>query len=149
MLGEWLRRINRRAEARTQLRSAFEFFSSMGANAFAARARRELAATGEKVRKRSEDHRTDLTSQEERIAELARQRRTNPEIGAELFLSARTVEWHLRNIFTKLDISFTPRSRRRAHTPQPGTRCPNAPGTTRLVVVCRGNAGSSLGPRRL
>ena len=120
--GEWLRRINRRAEARTQLRSAFEFFSAMGANAFAARARRELAATGEKVRKRSEDHSTDLTSQEERIAELARQRRTNPEIGAELFLSARTVEWHLRNIFTKLDISsrrdldaaLTRRSRARA-----------------------------------
>jgi DNA-binding CsgD family transcriptional regulator len=103
--GEWLRRQNRRVDARAQLRSAFDVFSSMGATAFAERARRELAVTGERVRKRSEDHSTALTSQEERIAELARERRTNPEIGAELFLSARTVEWHLRNIFTKLRIS--------------------------------------------
>jgi DNA-binding CsgD family transcriptional regulator len=103
--GEWLRRQNRRVDARVQLRSAFEVFSTMGADAFAERARHELVVTGEKVRKRSEDHSTDLTSQEERIAELARQRLTNPEIGAELFLSARTVEWHLRNIYIKLDIS--------------------------------------------
>jgi DNA-binding NarL/FixJ family response regulator len=77
----------------------------MGAEAFAERARRELQATGEKVRKRSEDTRTDLTPQEEEIAQLAREGRTNPEIGAQLFIGSRTVEWHLRKVFAKLDIS--------------------------------------------
>jgi DNA-binding NarL/FixJ family response regulator len=77
----------------------------MGANAFAERARRELHTTGEKVRRHREDLGAELTPQEEEIAPLARARRTNPEIGAELFLSARTVEWHLRNIFTRLDIT--------------------------------------------
>jgi DNA-binding CsgD family transcriptional regulator len=77
----------------------------MGANAFADRARRELEAIGEKVDTHREDLGAALTPQEHQIAQLARTRRTNPEIGAELFLSARTVEWHLRNIFTKLDIS--------------------------------------------
>jgi DNA-binding CsgD family transcriptional regulator len=103
--GEWLRRKNRRVDARVQLRPAFDAFASMGANAFGERARRELQATGEKVRKRQQDQRTDLTPQEEQIAQLARERRTNPEIGAQLFLSARTVEWHLRKIFSKLGIS--------------------------------------------
>ena len=77
----------------------------MGADGFAARARRELLATGEKVRKRRDDTRDELTPQEEYIARLARDGRTNPEIGAELFISARTVEWHLRKVFTKLGIS--------------------------------------------
>jgi ATP/maltotriose-dependent transcriptional regulator MalT len=104
--GEWLRRQNRRVDARTQLRPAFDAFASMGANAFGERARRELAATGEKVRKRRVDPGAELTPQEEQIAQLARERRTNPEIGAQLFLSARTVEWHLRKIFTKLNISW-------------------------------------------
>jgi DNA-binding CsgD family transcriptional regulator len=103
--GEWLRRENRRLEAREQLRLAFEAFTSMGAHAFGERARRELVATGEKVRKRDDSTRADLTPQEEEIAQLARERRTNPEIGAQLFLSARTVEWHLRKVFAKLDIS--------------------------------------------
>ena len=103
--GEWLRRTDRRAEASTQLRAAFDAFSAMGANAFADRARRELEATGEKVRTYREDPGLELTPQEHQIAQLARTRRTNPEIGAELFLGARTVEWHLRNIFTKLGIS--------------------------------------------
>lgn len=103
--GEWLRRGNRRVEAREQLRLAFEAFTSMGAHAFGVRARRELVATGEKVRKRDDSTRADLTPQEEEIAQLARERRTNPEIGAQLFLSARTVEWHLRKVFAKLDIS--------------------------------------------
>ena len=103
--GEWLRRENRRIEARIQLRSAFDAFASMGAEAFAERARRELQATGEKVRKRSEDTRTDLTPQEEEIAQLAREGRTNSEIGAQLFIGRRTVEWHLRKVFAKLDIS--------------------------------------------
>jgi DNA-binding CsgD family transcriptional regulator len=77
----------------------------MGANGFAERARRELLATGEKARRRSAPSASELTPQEEQIAQLARDRRTNVEIGAQLFLSARTVEWHLRQIFTKLDIS--------------------------------------------
>jgi len=77
----------------------------MGANAFGERARRELEATGVEVRKRQRSQRAELTPQEEEIAQLARERRTNPEIGAELFLSARTVEWHLRKIFTKLGVS--------------------------------------------
>ena len=103
--GEWLRRTDRRAEAGTQLRAAFDAFAAMGANAFAGRARLELEATGAKVRTYREDPGVELTPQEHQIAQLARTRRTNPEIGAELFLSARTVEWHLRNIFTKLAIS--------------------------------------------
>ena len=77
----------------------------MGAEAFAERARRELVATGERVRKRDAGTRNDLTPQEEHIARLARDGRTNPEIGAELFLSTRTVEWHLRKVFTKLGIT--------------------------------------------
>ena len=77
----------------------------MGAEGFAERARRELLATGEKVRKRQDDMRDQLTPQEEQIARLARDGRTNPEIGAELFISSRTVEWHLRKVFTKLGIS--------------------------------------------
>jgi DNA-binding CsgD family transcriptional regulator len=102
--GEWLRREKRRAEARDQLRSAFDAFSSMGAEAFADRARRELLATGETVRKRSDDTRTDLTPQEEEIAQLAREGRTNSDIAARLFIGRRTVEWHLRKVFAKLDI---------------------------------------------
>jgi DNA-binding CsgD family transcriptional regulator len=77
----------------------------MGAEAFADRARRELQATGEKARKRSEEYRADLTPQEEEIAQLAREGRTNTEIGAQLFIGGRTVEWHLRKVFAKLDIS--------------------------------------------
>ena len=103
--GEWLRRENRRIDARDQLRPAYEAFASMGTQAWAERARRELLATGEKVRKRTEDTRDQLTPQEEEIAQLARDGRTNPEIGAQLFIGARTVEWHLRKVFAKLDIS--------------------------------------------
>jgi DNA-binding CsgD family transcriptional regulator len=77
----------------------------MGANGFAERARRELLATGEKVRRRTEPSTNELTPQEEQIAQLARERRTNLEIGAQLFLSARTVEWHLGKIFAKLEIT--------------------------------------------
>jgi DNA-binding CsgD family transcriptional regulator len=100
--GEWLRRENRRLDARQHLRGAYDVFTSMGADGFADRARRELLATGETVRKRREDTRDQLTPQEEHIARLAREGRTNPEIGAELYISDRTVEWHLRKVFAKL-----------------------------------------------
>ena len=105
LYGEWLRRENRRVDAREQLRVAREAFLAAGADGFAERARHELLATGEKVRKRRDDTRDELTPQEEQIARLARDGRTNPEIGAELFLSPRTVEWHLKKVFTKLGIS--------------------------------------------
>jgi DNA-binding CsgD family transcriptional regulator/tetratricopeptide (TPR) repeat protein len=103
--GEWLRRQNRRIDARHQLRAAHESLVSMGADGFAERARRELVATGEHVSKRRTTPSLDLTPQEAHIARLARDGRTNAEIGAELFLSTRTVEWHLRKVFTKLGIS--------------------------------------------
>jgi DNA-binding CsgD family transcriptional regulator len=105
LYGEWLRREGRRTDARAELRKAYEMFSAMGAEAFAERARRELVATGETVRKRAAEARTALTAQEAYIVRLARDGRTNREIGAQLFLSARTVEWHLGNVFTKLGIS--------------------------------------------
>ena len=104
LYGEWLRRENRRGDARQQLRTAYEAFSAMGARGFADRAGRELAATGETVRKRAVGVPDDLTAQESQIAGLAAAGRTNPEIGAVLFLSPRTVEWHLRKVFTKLGI---------------------------------------------
>ena len=108
LYGEWLRREHRTMNARAQLRSAHDMFAEIGADAFAERARRELAATGEKVRKRTADEGHELTPQEEHIARLARDGRSNAEIGAELFISVRTVEWHLQKVFAKLGI----RSRR-------------------------------------
>jgi DNA-binding CsgD family transcriptional regulator/tetratricopeptide (TPR) repeat protein len=115
LYGEWLRREHQRVDAREQLRAAHEMFTGMGAAAFAERARGELLATGETVRKRTVETRDDLTPQEAQIARLARDGRTNPEIGAQLFISPRTVEWHLRNVFTKLGI----RSRRELHDALP------------------------------
>jgi DNA-binding CsgD family transcriptional regulator len=103
--GEWLRRENRRVDAREQLRAAHDTFSRIGAEAFAERARRELSATGETAPRRIEETRDVLTPQEAQIARMARDRQTNPEIGAQLFISPRTVEYHLRKVFTKLDIS--------------------------------------------
>ena len=103
--GEWLRRNSRRIDAREQLRTAHEMLSVIGADGFAERARRELLATGETVRKRTEGTRHDLTAQEEQIARLASEGRTNPEIAAELFISSRTVEWHLRKVYPKLGIT--------------------------------------------
>lgn len=104
LYGEWLRRRNRRTQARAQLRIAHELFEKMGARAFAERARRELVATGEKTPKRAARVGDELTPQEQQIAEFAGAGLTNPEIGARLFISAHTVEWHLRKIFTKLGI---------------------------------------------
>jgi DNA-binding CsgD family transcriptional regulator len=103
--GEWLRRENRRVDAREQLRAAYEALTSMGAEGFTERARRELQATGETVRKRTVETASELTAQEAQIARLASDGHTNPEIAAELFLSARTVEWHLRKVFAKLGVS--------------------------------------------
>jgi DNA-binding CsgD family transcriptional regulator len=105
LYGEWLRREQRRVDARMQLRAAHEMLSTIGVDAFADRAQRELLATGETVRKRRVETRGDLTAQETRIARLARDGLTNPEIGAQLFISPRTVKYHLRKVFLKLGIS--------------------------------------------
>ncbi len=105
LYGEWLRRQNRRVDAREQLRAAYEMLTAMGIEGFAERARRELLATGENARKRTVETAGELTAQEAQIARLAADGQTNPEIAVELFLSPRTVEWHLRKVFTKLGIS--------------------------------------------
>ena len=105
LYGEWLRRENRRVDARDQLRAAHGTLNRLGADGFAERARRELLATGETVRKRTVETRDNLTAQETLIAGLAGHGRTNPEIGAELFISPRTVEWHLRKVFRKMGIN--------------------------------------------
>jgi DNA-binding CsgD family transcriptional regulator len=115
LYGEWLRREGRRVDARAHLRSAHEMFTRMGSAAFAERARHELLTTGERMRKRTEETVTGLTAQELQVARLARDGLTNPEIGAQLYVSSRTVEWHLRKVFTKLDIT----SRRDLHSTFP------------------------------
>jgi ATP/maltotriose-dependent transcriptional regulator MalT len=124
LYGEWLRRTNRRVDARGELRAAHQLFESIGMEAFAERARTELHATGERVRRRTAESHDGLTPQERQIAQLARNGLSNPEIGAQLFLSPRTVEWHLRNVFGKLGV----RSRRElrgvlsSRDPQPTSR---------------------------
>jgi DNA-binding CsgD family transcriptional regulator len=105
LYGEWLRREGRKGDARDQLRIAFDMLSSMGSAGFAERARRELLATGEKLRTHAEPAAGSLTAQEMQIARLVRQGLSNPEIGTRLFLSPRTVEWHLRNVFGKVGVS--------------------------------------------
>jgi ATP/maltotriose-dependent transcriptional regulator MalT len=112
LYGEWLRRKRQPTVARDHLHAAHDMASVMGMEAFAERARRELVATGEKVSKQTRENRGSLTPQEGQIARLARDGLSNPEIGAQLFVSARTVEWHLRNVFGKLGIT----SRRQLRT---------------------------------
>ncbi len=117
LYGEWLRRDRRRTDAREQLRTAHDHFADIGMEAFAERARRELVATGETVRRRSFEVLTELTAQELQIAHLAGDGQTNQEIGAHLFLSPRTVEWHLSSVFSKLGVS----SRKQLRTAVPST----------------------------
>jgi DNA-binding CsgD family transcriptional regulator len=105
LYGEWLRRQGRRVDARQQLRTAHDLFATIGMEAFAERARAELLATGETARKRTVETHDALTAQEALIARLAREGLSNPEIGVRLFISARTVQYHLGKVFTKLDIS--------------------------------------------
>ena len=105
LYGEWLRRKGRRADARAQLRTVHDMFAAIGMQAFAGRARGELAATGEAARQRTVETRDALTPQEAQIARLARDGLSNPEIAARLFLSTRTVEYHLSKVFSKLQIS--------------------------------------------
>jgi DNA-binding CsgD family transcriptional regulator len=142
LYGEWLRREQRRVDAREQVRAAHDMFSAMGAEGFAERARVELLATGETVRKRTVETRDELTAQEAQIARLAREGRTNPEIGAQLYISPRTVEWHLKNVFTKLGI----RSRRELRGALPGHRPEgDALGGMSQGDIPPGALGSSLG----
>jgi DNA-binding CsgD family transcriptional regulator/ferredoxin len=108
LYGEWLRREGRRVDARAELQGAFDSFAEMGMDGFAERARRELIAAGATARKRTVETALALTAQEAQIARLAREGLTNPEIGSRLFLSPRTVEWHMSRVFTKLGV----RSRR-------------------------------------
>jgi DNA-binding CsgD family transcriptional regulator len=123
LYGEWLRRENRRVDARAELRAALDQLTSIGMEAFAERARRELVATGDKVRRRTVETRDELTPQERQIAQLAREGLSNPEIGARLFLSPRTVEWHLRKVFSKLAIH----SRRELTNALPSSDSPLVP----------------------
>ncbi len=105
MYGEWLRRQQRRVDARHHLRTAHDMLTEFGAEAFAERAHRELQATGETVRKRSVETRDVLTAQETQVARLAATGHTNPEIGSQLFISPRTAEYHLHKVYAKLGIS--------------------------------------------
>ncbi len=117
--GEWLRREQRRAEAREHLRAAHDMFGRFGAAAFAERARRELQATGETIRKRAADTRDALTVQEAQVARLAADGHTNPEIAAQLFISPRTAEYHLHKVFSKLGISSRRQLRHHLAQPEP------------------------------
>ncbi|WP_435862919.1 helix-turn-helix transcriptional regulator [Streptomyces phaeochromogenes] len=123
LYGEWLRRENRRIDARDQLRTAYEMFTGFGAGAFTERTSRELRATGETVAKRTTATPTALTAQEAQIARLARDGLTNPEIGAQLFISPHTVEWHLRKVFAKLGITSRKQLRSALSDP-PSTTAP-------------------------
>jgi DNA-binding CsgD family transcriptional regulator len=145
LYGEWLRREDRRLDARAQLRAAHDMLSAMGAGAFAERARHELLATGETVRRRTVQKVGELTDQEAHIARLAVDGRTNSEIAAQLFLSVRTVEWHLRKVYTKLGVGSRRELRRALAT---GGRLPGARGpgqgrspARRAAWACEGRRG--------
>jgi ATP/maltotriose-dependent transcriptional regulator MalT len=118
LYGEWLRRRMRRQDAREELREAHQMLATMGAAGFAERARGELMATGETTRRRVPESASALTAQEVQVARLAADGFTNPEIGVKLFLSARTVEWHLRKVYVKLGVN----SRRRLRDALPRTQ---------------------------
>jgi DNA-binding CsgD family transcriptional regulator len=105
LYGEWLNHEGRGADARDQLHSAYAMFAATGVEAFAARAARELASSGEAVGKHAVQRHDDLTPQEAQIARLASEGLSNAEIGARMFISSRTVQYHLRKVFTKLGIS--------------------------------------------
>jgi DNA-binding CsgD family transcriptional regulator len=139
LYGEWLRSEGRRSDAREQLHTAHDTCVAIGMEAFAERARRELIATGERVRKPGDQISDQLTPQEEQIARLARDGLSNPEIGAQLFLSARTVEWHLGKIFTKLDINS--RRELRAALPQHWPAPRERPVQTRTMASGRVRVG--------
>jgi ATP/maltotriose-dependent transcriptional regulator MalT len=130
LYGEWLRRTGRRIDAREQLGEAYELLTAMGIDGFAERARRELLATGKNVRKRRAETTDDLTAQEAQIARLARDGLSNPEISTQLFLSPRTVEWHLHKVFAKLDIS----SRKELHGALPNAARPTITGRDSPVL---------------
>ncbi|WP_225849954.1 LuxR family transcriptional regulator [Streptomyces sp. HPF1205] len=138
LYGEWLRREGRRTHAREQLRLSHEMLTAMGAEGFAERARRELLATGETVRKRTPDTATQLTAQEAQIAGLACDGLSNPEISVRLFISPRTVEWHLGKVFTKLGIT----SRKQLRTALQTAARPGRPHRR----VLRAAAPSASGP---
>ena len=142
LYGEWLRRQHRRVDAREQLRNAYTMLSDMGMEAFAERAHRELVATGETVRKRTVATLDELTPQEVQVARLAAGGQTNPEIAAQLFLSPRTVEWHLSKVFGKLGIGS--RKELRVALSTSGQRSPAASCTWRAEGdgrVARGGQG--------
>ena len=124
LYGEWLRRARRRLDGREHLRTAHELFVAMGATAFADRAARELQATGETARRRTVETAGDLTAQEAQVARLARDGLSNPEIGARLFISPRTVQYHLHKVFGKLDIASRSQLElvlpAAGHEPEPG-----------------------------
>ena len=132
--GEWLRREGRRIDARTQLRTAHEALTAMGVDGFADRARRELLATGETVRKRTVETAGDLTAQEAHIARLAAEGLTNLEIGEALYISPRTVEWHLRKVFAKLDVT-TRRQLQKSLPDSARSATPSRPGGQSVVPL--------------
>jgi DNA-binding CsgD family transcriptional regulator len=143
LYGEWLRRRRRRVEARNELRVAHELFSDFGMEAFAERARIELKATGETVRKRTADTVDQLTAQETQIARLAAHGNTNREIAAQLFISPSTVEYHLRKAFRKLDVKSRTQLARRI----PKSRHPVERRCSRVSASVTGRPRLGAGPR--